>query len=42
MLVEQDGDGRVERIPDTLQALIAARIDRLPAGREDACSSAPP
>ncbi len=29
MLVERGGDG-VERIPDTLQALIAARIDRLP------------
>ena len=29
MLAERDGDG-VERIPDTLQALIAARIDRLP------------
>jgi class 3 adenylate cyclase/tetratricopeptide (TPR) repeat protein len=29
MVAEQDGDGRV-RIPDTLQALIAARIDRLP------------
>jgi predicted ATPase/class 3 adenylate cyclase len=25
-----DGDGAFERIPDTLQALIAARIDRLP------------
>jgi tetratricopeptide (TPR) repeat protein len=30
MVAEEDGDGRV-RIPDTLQALIAARIDRLPA-----------
>ena len=30
MLVERGGDGGVERIPDTLQALIAARIDRLP------------
>ncbi len=29
MLVERGGDG-AERIPDTLQALIAARIDRLP------------
>src|SRR6266508_3449043 len=29
MLVERGGDG-VERIPDSLQALIAARIDRLP------------
>jgi predicted ATPase/class 3 adenylate cyclase len=29
MLVERRGDG-VERIPDSLQALIAARIDRLP------------
>jgi len=31
MLAEQDGDGAAERIPDTVQALIAARIDRLPA-----------
>jgi class 3 adenylate cyclase/tetratricopeptide (TPR) repeat protein len=31
MLVEQDGAGAAERIPDTVQALIAARIDRLPA-----------
>ena len=31
MLVEQGGDGKaVMRIPDTVQALIAARIDRLP------------
>ena len=30
MLVERGGDGGVERIPDTIQALIAARIDRLP------------
>ena len=30
MLAEGDGDGRVVRIPDTLQALIAARIDNLP------------
>jgi tetratricopeptide (TPR) repeat protein len=30
MLAERQGRG-VERIPDTLQALIAARIDRLPA-----------
>jgi class 3 adenylate cyclase/tetratricopeptide (TPR) repeat protein len=29
-LVERGGDGGVERIPDTVQALIAARIDRLP------------
>jgi predicted ATPase/class 3 adenylate cyclase len=29
MLAERGGDGAVERIPDTLQALIAARIDRL-------------
>src|SRR5439155_16334760 len=27
---EPDGKGRAERIPDTLQALIAARIDWLP------------
>jgi class 3 adenylate cyclase/tetratricopeptide (TPR) repeat protein len=31
MLVEDGGDGLPQRIPDTLQALIAARIDRLPA-----------
>lgn len=30
MLLERDGDRAVEGIPDTLQALIAARIDRLP------------
>ena len=30
MFVERGGDSGVERIPDTLQALIAARIDRLP------------
>jgi class 3 adenylate cyclase/tetratricopeptide (TPR) repeat protein len=30
MLLETDGDYRPERIPDTLQALIAARIDSLP------------
>jgi class 3 adenylate cyclase/tetratricopeptide (TPR) repeat protein len=30
MLVEQNGGAATERIPDTLQALIAARIDRLP------------
>ena len=29
MLVEDGGNGRARRIPDTLQALIAARIDRL-------------
>jgi len=29
MLVEEGGNGRARRIPDTLQALIAARIDRL-------------
>src|SRR5919204_1924206 len=29
-LVERGGDGGVERIPDTVQALIGARIDRLP------------
>src|SRR5436305_12775830 len=30
-MVLESGDGRVfDRIPDTLQALIAARIDRLP------------
>ena len=33
MLLES-GDGAVGRIPDTLQALIAARIDRLPAGEK--------
>jgi class 3 adenylate cyclase/tetratricopeptide (TPR) repeat protein len=31
MLVESGGDYLPERIPDTLQALIAARIDHLPA-----------
>jgi predicted ATPase/class 3 adenylate cyclase len=30
MLIEEGGDGVSRRIPDTLQALIAARIDRLP------------
>lgn len=30
MLAEGEGEGRVVRIPDTLQALIAARIDNLP------------
>jgi class 3 adenylate cyclase/tetratricopeptide (TPR) repeat protein len=30
MLMEEGGDGVPRRIPDTLQALIAARIDRLP------------
>jgi class 3 adenylate cyclase/tetratricopeptide (TPR) repeat protein len=30
MFVEQDGRGARDRIPDTLQALIAARVDRLP------------
>jgi class 3 adenylate cyclase/tetratricopeptide (TPR) repeat protein len=29
MLVEDGGNGRARRIPDTLQALISARIDRL-------------
>jgi class 3 adenylate cyclase/tetratricopeptide (TPR) repeat protein len=29
-MVLESGDGAFERIPDTLQALIAARIDRLP------------
>src|SRR5215210_5551910 len=33
MLVEQGSD-RGDRIPDTLQALIGARIDRLPAGEK--------
>ena len=33
MLSEGDGSG-IERIPDTLQALIAARIDRLPRGEK--------
>ncbi|HEY7208552.1 MAG TPA: AAA family ATPase [Gaiellaceae bacterium] len=33
MLVEQDGRGTEQRIPDTLQALIAARIDRLPTAQ---------
>src|SRR3954462_1787634 len=33
MLVEEGSDGG-DRIPDTLQALIGARIDRLPAGQK--------
>src|SRR5213078_3929107 len=33
MLVEEGADGR-DRIPDTLQALIGARIDRLPSGQK--------
>src|SRR3954462_1568715 len=33
MLVEEGADGG-DRIPDTLQALIGARIDRLPAGEK--------
>ncbi|MGH3105388.1 MAG: ATP-binding protein [Gaiellaceae bacterium] len=33
MITAEHGDGRV-RIPDTLQALIAARIDRLPTGEK--------
>ncbi|MBA3364988.1 MAG: AAA family ATPase, partial [Actinobacteria bacterium] len=34
MLTEQDGAGSAERIPDTVQALIAARIDRLPSAEK--------
>ncbi len=34
MLAEQDGSAVVEGIPDTVQALIAARIDRLPPGEK--------
>ncbi|HET7854910.1 MAG TPA: adenylate/guanylate cyclase domain-containing protein, partial [Gaiellaceae bacterium] len=34
MLSEADGGG-IERIPDTLQALIAARIDHLPVGEKE-------
>ena len=30
MLLEADGDGSLDRIPDSVQALIAARIDLLP------------
>jgi class 3 adenylate cyclase/tetratricopeptide (TPR) repeat protein len=33
-MVLESGDGAFDRIPDTLQALIAARIDRLPASRK--------
>ena len=40
MLAERQGGG-MERIPDTLQALIAARIDRLPSPASGGCSSAP-
>jgi tetratricopeptide (TPR) repeat protein len=36
MLAEADGEGTgIERIPDTLQALIAARIDHLPPGEKE-------
>jgi class 3 adenylate cyclase/tetratricopeptide (TPR) repeat protein len=36
MLSEADGmSGGIERIPDTLQALIAARIDHLPEGEKE-------
>ncbi len=34
MLAERGGEYLPERIPDTLQALIAARIDQLPAGEK--------
>jgi class 3 adenylate cyclase/tetratricopeptide (TPR) repeat protein len=34
MLAEAEGEG-IERIPDTLQALIAARIDHLPPGEKE-------
>jgi class 3 adenylate cyclase/tetratricopeptide (TPR) repeat protein len=33
-MVLESGDGAFDRIPDTLQALIAARIDRLPASEK--------
>src|ERR671937_1199595 len=33
-MVLESGDGASERIPDTLQSLIAARIDRLPASEK--------
>jgi class 3 adenylate cyclase/ATP/maltotriose-dependent transcriptional regulator MalT len=33
-MVLETGDGAFDRIPDTLQALIAARIDRLPASEK--------
>jgi len=33
-MVLESGDGTSERIPDTLQALIAARIDRLPQSQK--------
>ena len=39
MLLESDGDDSSQRIPDTLQALIAARIDHLPRTRRR-CSTA--
>ena len=39
MLAEQGADGSDGRIPDTVQALIAARIDRLPARREGAAAA---
>jgi len=34
MLLDADGDGSVDRIPDSVQALIAARIDLLPAAEK--------
>ena len=41
MLMESDGvAGGVERIPDTLQALIAARIDQLPPGEKEVLQGA--
>ena len=38
MLAESDGDDRADRIPDTLQALIAARIDQPAAAGEGAAA----
>ena len=34
MLLDADGDGAVDRIPDSVQALIAARIDLLPTAEK--------
>ena len=39
MLLEADGDGSLDRIPDSVQALIAARIDLLPSAREAAAAA---
>ena len=40
-MLAEEGAESVDRIPDTLQALIAARIDRLPPRRRPCCSGRP-